>query len=175
MEEEIWKDIEGYEGIYTVSNLGRVYSHLKGRIREPKKMPKGYLHLVLTKDKKQKDVLLHRIVAMSFIPNADTYKIYVNHKDGDKLNNSVANLEWVTNQENINHAHENGLYDNIKGKNNHFYGKVYKNNNLYVLDQETGIYYWTIVEAATAKNLHYGTLKARLNGSCVNNTSLIYV
>ena len=119
---EIWKDIEGYEGLYQVSNLGRVKSldrtitrsdgvkiKIKGKIRTFSKSHKGYLYLSLTDvNKKRKTFKVHRLVAMAFVQNPDN-KPQVNHIDGNKLNNKAENLEWVTNSENQLHALENGL------------------------------------------------------------------
>src|SRR5574344_126522 len=111
MENDIWRDIEGYEGIYQVSNLGRVKSEhkrngvtiLKNRVGNT-----GYCTLSLYKNKKTKNFSVHRLVALAFIDNP-TNKECVNHKDGNKLNNHVNNLEWTTNEENIKHAWASGL------------------------------------------------------------------
>lgn len=92
---EIYKDIEGYEGLYQISNEGRVKSIRFGkeRLLKPKTERKGYLRVDLSKDGKQKSCLVHRLVAMAFIPN-HTNLPQVNHKDEDKTNNRVDNLEW---------------------------------------------------------------------------------
>lgn len=120
MEQEIWKDIKGYESLYQVSNLGRVRSkeHLVpssyGSTRmSPSKIRTNcfdgnYYHVILFKNGKRKVCLVHRLVAESFIPNQ--YNLpQVNHKDGNKLNNNVDNLEWCTAQENQLHAFAIGL------------------------------------------------------------------
>ena len=123
---EIWKDIEGYEGLYQVSNYGRVRSldryvkqnHntkqlKKGKIIKQQKGHKGYLILSLCKDKKRKTFKVHRLVAQAFIPNLEN-KPQVNHINGDKTDNRIENLEWATNGENGLHAYKNGLRPNVK-------------------------------------------------------------
>ena len=97
---EIWKDIEGYEGLYQISNLGRVKSlnyNKRGfeRILKNKTGSRGYFNVNLSKDGKSKNINVHRIVATHFIPNPDNLP-QVNHKDENKQNNCVENLEWCT-------------------------------------------------------------------------------
>ena len=93
--EEIWKDIEGYEGLYQVSNMGRVRSlkYKNERILKPRKQS-GY-YKVLLYNNETREYLIHRLVANAFIPNPDNLP-QVNHKDEDKANNCVSNLEWCT-------------------------------------------------------------------------------
>lgn len=119
---EIWKDVVGYEGIYEVSNLGRVRTHKdkitfsnKHGVRKWKqrilkdKTPNGRdVRVSLWKDKKPKDFLVHRLVATAFLPKIEG-KTCVNHIDGNPKNNNVENLEWCTHEENQNHAFDNGL------------------------------------------------------------------
>lgn len=103
---EIWKPIEGYEGIYEVSDQGRVRNVKRGgRLLSCVKVAHGYLCVSLYKDGKQRMLLVHRLVALAFIPNPEN-KEQVNHKDLDKTNNTVGNLEWVTRDENLKHAEE---------------------------------------------------------------------
>ena len=105
---EIWKDIEGYKGLYQVSNKGRVKRLLgtSERILRPVIKSSGYLKVVLCKNGRVKQFQLHRLVANAFIPNLDN-KPQVNHLDENKLNNCVYNLEWATAKENINHGTRN--------------------------------------------------------------------
>ena len=94
---EIWKDIQGYEGLYQVSNLGRVKSLYKGgTILKGSVNNRGYHIVMLYKGGKYKHFLIHRLVAQAFISNPQKLP-QVNHKDEDKSNNSVSNLEWCTN------------------------------------------------------------------------------
>ncbi len=113
---EIWKDIKGYEGLYQISNLGRIkslpkingYKFQKELIRKNELGTNGYLIIVLNKNSKHHSYSIHRLVAQAFIPNPKD-KPQVNHKDGNKLNNNVENLEWTTRSENQKHAYKLGL------------------------------------------------------------------
>jgi hypothetical protein len=120
VEMEIWKDVKGYEGLYQVSNLGNIKSidrvvprgvhniRIKGTLRKSKINNRGYLSLTLCKNGKYKHFVLHRLVLESFKDNL-LNKEFVNHKDGDKLNNNINNLEWCTCSENNKHAYDLGL------------------------------------------------------------------
>ena len=102
MVDEIWKDIIGYEGLYQVSNLGNVKSlkNNKEKIINGGITTKGYKQVELYNKCKCKRHYVHRLVAKIFISNPNNYPI-VNHKDENKLNNCVDNLEWCTNQYNL--------------------------------------------------------------------------
>ena len=105
---EEWRDIKGYEGKYMVSNLGRVkslnYSNTgKEGILNARDNGKGYLRVILWKDGKDKKYRINRLVAQAFIPNPDNLP-EVNHKDEDKTNNRVDNLEWCSRQYNIEYS-----------------------------------------------------------------------
>lgn len=101
---EVWKPIPGYEG-YEVSNLGRVKSLKR---KNPKILSQSflgdYLRVITSMKNVPKDMLVHRLVALAFLPNPDN-KVCVNHKDGCKTNNCVENLEWATTSENQLHSY----------------------------------------------------------------------
>lgn len=132
--EEIWKDIENYEGCYQVSNLGNIRSldrwiyHSNDyeffKKRKSKKLTlsnQGYYGLNLFKSGIRKGYSVARLVAIHFIPNPNKLP-EVNHIDGNKLNNSTNNLEWVTNLENCRHAWKIGLKNanHARGSSNNF-------------------------------------------------------
>lgn len=94
MQEE-WRDVKGYEGRYKVSSLGRVYSHLTHRYLKNGHTVRGYCFVSLCLDGRPKNFLVHRLVATSFIPNPLNLP-EVNHKDENRENNRVDNLEWCT-------------------------------------------------------------------------------
>ena len=100
---EIWKDIKEYEGLYQVSNLGRVKRITTGRVLKPLKHANGYLMVKLSKNSIVYTKTVHRLVAEAFIPNPE-HKSEINHIDENKTNNNVSNLEWMTRKENINHG-----------------------------------------------------------------------
>lgn len=116
--EEIWKDIPGYEGKYQASTFGRIRSLVDYRIGRDVEVPHimkqrparhGYLACHIGK----KQIKVHRLVAVTYVENPFN-KPQVNHKDGNKLNNRPENLEWVTMEENENHALQNGLIDGFR-------------------------------------------------------------
>ncbi len=119
---ECWKPVRGYENLYEVSNTGQVRSlprevpfingsirKLNGKILKPLVNHSGYLYVCLALDGVQKSKFVHRLVAESFISNVDN-ALEVNHIDGNKHNNCVDNLEWVTHKYNIQHSFATGLH-----------------------------------------------------------------
>jgi hypothetical protein len=101
---EEWRPVKGYEGLYFVSNTGRIRSNYKGgRTLKIQTQHTGYKTVELFNNRIGKTVCVHRIVAEAFIPNPDN-KPQVNHKDETRFNNHVSNLEWVTAKENQNYG-----------------------------------------------------------------------
>ena len=104
---EIWKDIEGYEGLYQVSNYGNIKSlsrvvknaygihRTEEKILKPQMKKKGYFQIQLSKDGKRKQMFVHRLVMENFVPNPNNYPC-INHKDENHINNKLENLEWCT-------------------------------------------------------------------------------
>jgi len=127
MENEIWKDIKGYEGFYQVSNFGRVKSlnriiihgnntiNRNGKVLKPYTSNKGYLVVDLYNGKRFA-VKVHRLVGLTFIPNPLNLP-QINHKDCNNQNNYVDNLEWCDNSQNQLHAYANGLHEIKYGEN----------------------------------------------------------
>lgn len=113
--QEIWKDVKCYEGYYQVSNLGRIRSlnrkvfkskhqiELKGKILNLTQNNSGYFGVNLCVNNKRKKFLIHRLVAISFIPNPNNFDC-INHKDEDKSNNCIDNLEWCNHKYNNNYG-----------------------------------------------------------------------
>lgn len=120
MDNEVWKDIEGYEDFYQISNMGNVKSYdrikycpiknqngkilIKGHLLKLHTGTTGYKSIVLYKNKTKARFLIHRLVATAFIPNTFNERT-VNHKDGDKSNNKVTNLEWLSYSDNFKHSY----------------------------------------------------------------------
>lgn len=115
MASEIWREIKGYNGMYLISNKGRVYSnHRGGKYLKGEVNNTGYYRVPLTDDNgNKKNVFIHRLVAQTFINNPNNLP-YVNHKDFNRKNNNVENLEWVTRKENMEHASHAGHFKKNK-------------------------------------------------------------
>lgn len=115
-----WKTIEEWDGLYDISNNGEVRSWYYGKkhlsvplIRKTKLDKDGYVSVILKHNNVKKTYLVHRLVAKAFIPNPDNLP-QINHKDGNKENNNVNNLEWCTAKYNIGHAYSAGLIDTAR-------------------------------------------------------------
>lgn len=131
---EVWRDVINYSGLYQVSNTGNVRSidrcvkhsrnghiNIKGQLIKQRINNRGYYSLSLCKDGKYKHCVVHKLVAESFIKN-NSNKPFINHKDGNKLNNLFSNLEWCTCSENNQHAYD------VKLKIGAGFGKLGKDN-----------------------------------------------
>lgn len=104
---EIWKDCKGYEDLYQISNQGRVWSVKRQKYLKPLLNTKGYLYVGLqSKNGKRKTEYIHRLVAIAFIDNPNNLP-QVNHKDEDRQNNCVDNLEWCDSKYNNNYGSRN--------------------------------------------------------------------
>lgn len=147
---EIWKPVVGYEGLYEVSNLGRVKTLPKthvfkngGVYNYPEKImsaclnSNGYPQLKLFRNGVRKVTAVHRLVAAAFIPNPEN-KTDVNHIDGVKTNNTVTNLEWATKLENSLHAKVNGLMCRLKGSTNPM-AKISESDVLSIIEERKNI------------------------------------
>lgn len=130
---EQWRDVDDYDGLYQVSNFGRVKSFHNNNemIIKPQYSHCGYLRIGLCKPgERAKKFFIHRLVAESFIANIEG-KPQINHVDGCKFNNYVGNLEWATRQENMRHADRTGLRKMPKGA-NCSYAKLTNEQALYI-------------------------------------------
>lgn len=161
---EIWKDIKGYEGLYQISNLGRVKSlgnksnHTMPIIMKQATI-KNYKCISLRKNS-SKIFKVHRLVAETFIPNPRN-KPQVNHIDGNKENNNMDNLEWCTPSENAKHAYKSGLNKPKKGIENNRSTTVVKIDLLTGEELET---YYSLREAERKTNIQHNDISKCCKG-----------
>lgn len=114
--EVIWKDIPEYEGLYKISNYGEIYSTYSNKLLKPRLDKDGYAQVTLYKNHQPKTLRIHRLVAITYIPNPNNYSC-VNHKDENKKNNAVDNLEWCTIKYNNNYGtHTQRSADSRRGQ-----------------------------------------------------------
>ena len=155
MIEEIWKDIVGYEGLYLISNLGRVKSvnrktrdgrNISGKMLTPE-LVKGYYRVSLSKNGVKTRLLIHRLVLINFTNDSE---LQVNHKDENRLNNHLDNLEWMTAKENCNYGTRNQRVGAKCAK------KV--TNDIMIFD--------SIAKAAEYCKVHRTTISSALTGKC---------
>ena len=161
MKGEIWTDIEGYEGLYQVSNMGRVkslermkwcglnggcYYKVPEKILEGYDNGYGYSYVILCKDGKDKKCRINRLVAQAFLPNPDNLP-EVNHKDEDKQNNYVENLEWCSKSYNINYGTRNKkagkkIAEKLRGRKQTEEHIKKRSKPLFSVDKESGLIMW---------------------------------
>lgn len=154
---EQWKSIACYEGLYEVSDLGRIKSLKFGKekILKPRKHSCGYLMVSLCKDGKVKQPKIHRLVAESFLPNPQGLET-VNHKDEDKTNNTVSNLEWMSIKDNNNYGTRNKRVGEALSK------------QVQMLDKSTGELLTTFPSICEAERVT-GIYKASISSCCLGN------
>lgn len=163
----MWKDVEGYENYYQIEPNGTVRGvdrtiilsngrtkFIKGKIIKPKISRGGYLTIALSKNGVAKTYFLHRLLAITFLANPQELK-YVNHISGDKLDNSLYNLEWTTHSNNVKHAYRIGL-------NKHFGGN--HSNAIGVIDNTIGQEFSCIKDWCIARGINYSTGRNLLSG-----------
>lgn len=157
--EEIWKNIEGYEGYYQISSTGKIkslkYHDLKRKIPKIIKWRitnKGYAQIILSVNNIQKRYSIHRLVALHFIPNPNNYPC-VNHKDENPLNNNITNLEWCTYSYNTNYGN---CISKIKEK------SVGKKGSIPVIQKSLNgefiAEYWSVGEASRVTGISHTTI-----------------
>ena len=182
MKGEIWKDIEGFEGLYQVSNMGRVkslerikwngrdYCKIPERIRKPQNNGNGYLYVMLWKDGKGKKYLVHRLVASVFCENPHGYT-EVNHLDECKTNNCADNLEWCSRQYNLTYngrAKKVGKKagEKLRGRKQSEECIKKRSKPVYSINKVSGlITYWNSAkEASRALGINYGNISTCCKG-----------
>lgn len=185
---ETWKEIPGFNGYYEASTYGRIrrmknetiykdgrIAHFSQTILTPAKTKKGYLSVYLSVKSRKYTISVHKLIAITFIPNPENKKT-VNHKDLNKENNYVENLEWMTNKENMQHAFKNGVYIErnkytIKNLGVHFGLSGEKNHSAKLTDKQVieirklkGIL--TLKKIAEIYNVSQSLISAILNNKC---------
>lgn len=163
---EIWKDVIEYEGLYQVSNFGRVRSTYRyKKVLTPILVNSGYNQVQLCKNGKVKAMLLHRLVASAFLENIGN-KPCVNHKDGDKSNNSIGNLEWCTYSENERHSYRVLNKKANKTRLGLYGAKCYNHKNIIQLSLNgyTIKEFGSISEASRETGIRHGNIWAVMNG-----------
>ena len=165
---EIWKDIEGYEGYYQISSMGNVKNVKTNKLLLGDVNRVGYKRVILCSPVKKR-FFVHRLVAYHFV---DGYQdeLVVNHKDGNKTNNCVDNLEWATSKENIIHSYKNKLQIPKKGKEHPLYRRYGKENktskkvNQYDLQGDFIKTWDSIMDVERILNINNGNISSCCNG-----------
>jgi len=181
-------EIPGFNGQYKINKLSQIKSiermavhegrnrKLKSRILK-NTLTDGYYCVKLTFNGESIRYRVHRLLAITFIPNPNNHKL-VRHLNDCKTDNRLINLSWGSHRDNADDSIRNGTFKGIVKNNKEKYPNglkgVLMGSAKLILDNETGIFYDSIIEAAKYKNLNEGTLRAKLRGARINNTSLIY-
>lgn len=157
--EEVWKDIPGWEGRYKISNTGTIYSYMVKRNVNPINSHDGYPRFTLQNKARKEQWFVHRLVAITFIPNPEN-KETVNHINGIKTDNRVENLEWATRSENELHSFRvlgKVAYQPMKGR----FGKEHNRSRSVVQVSLDGFFlaeYGSILEASRQTGVHAGNI-----------------
>jgi len=156
-----WEKISNSDNPYFISSVGLILSlcNRKIKILSQRIDWAGYITIRLMKEQQTKTYYLHRLLAEKFVPNPYN-KPYVNHKNGNKTDNRIDNLEWVTHAENVKHAYEAQLISNKSRK---------------VFDRCANITFSSSKEAAKYFNINHNTMRGYLNGQIKNKTCLEYL
>lgn len=181
-----WKEIDGFEGLYMISNFGEVKSmnyrgHGYEKIMAERKDKRGYVCACLSKGKKQTYIRVHRLVASAFIPNPNSLT-EVNHKDENKSNNNVNNLEWCDRKYNCNYGDRtdnwiksrSGWKHSDEAKRSFSENRRRGNHKLAKKVECDGIQYECIKDLSEAIGVKYGTITAWLNENNDVNIPLEY-
>lgn len=150
------RDIPGYENKYAITSCGRVYSYRAKRFLKPFNRPDGYLSVGLSKNNKETKFLIHRLVAEAYLPNPKNLA-FVNHKDEDKTNNALSNLEWISHKDNCNFGTRNE--------------RMAKKHCRKVKCLSTGKIYESLSEAAEDVGITYNTIIKHARGRLKRRTT----
>lgn len=161
-----WKPVVGYEGLYEVSEKGQIKNLKTQHVLTPRNST-GYSMVALFKNGERRDLKIHRLVACSFLENPQN-KPQVNHKDGNKLNNNLENLEWCTNSENQKHAYQTGLRKFTYFQKQIIKVAVSKAHSKSVIDIKTGIKYSSLTEACIKINMNSSTANKQIHRKSKN-------
>jgi hypothetical protein len=170
MDTEIWKDIPGFNGMYKASNLGKIksvnYNHTKSeKVLKINLYKNGYGRICLCKNNTSKTYLVHRLIAITFIPNPEN-KPQINHKDINKQNNNILNLEWNTYSENNKHSFSSGANKNIGEK--HINSKLTKEKVREIRLKYNGRKYGS-TRLSKEYNVHQSTIWSIIKNETWNN------
>lgn len=155
------QDLKNFEGLYKIDKSGNIYSNRIKKIMKNSKSNSGYFCIILKKNKKTYGTFIHRLLAINFIDNPLNLE-QVNHKDGNKLNNNLDNLEWVTRSENILHMYATGLKEykplHYKGK---FGSEHNRSKSILCINNNTN--YGSISEASRELNIAVSSIHWAIN------------